>query len=70
MDDIVDFGHIILVVSGALSIAIVVRVVAARIGLPTAALLLTVAAVSGRRSPTGSRACCRSRTSSGSQRWR
>ena len=44
MDDIVDFGHIILVVSGALSIAIVVRVAAARIGLPTAALLLTVAA--------------------------
>ena len=45
MADIVDFGRIILVVSGALSIAILVRVLAGRIGLPTAALLLTVAAV-------------------------
>ena len=45
MADIVDFGRIILVVSGALSIAILVRVFAGRIGLPTAALLLTVAAV-------------------------
>jgi len=43
--DIIDFGRIILVVSGALSIAILVRVVAGRVGLPTAALLLTVAAV-------------------------
>jgi len=43
--DIIDFGRIILVVSGALSIAILVRVLAGRIGLPTAALLLTVAAV-------------------------
>ncbi len=45
MADIIDFGRIILVVSGALSIAILVRVFAGRIGLPTAALLLTVAAV-------------------------
>ena len=45
MADIIDFGRIILVVSGALSIAIPVRVVAGRVGLPTAALLLTVAAV-------------------------
>ena len=45
MDDIIDFGRIILVVAGALSIAIMVRVFASRIGLPTAALLLTVAAV-------------------------
>jgi cell volume regulation protein A len=43
--DIVDFGRVILVVAGALSIAIAVRVAAARIGLPTAALLLTVAAL-------------------------
>jgi cell volume regulation protein A len=45
MDDILEFAHIILFVSGALSLAILVRVVAARIGLPTAALLLVVAAV-------------------------
>jgi cell volume regulation protein A len=45
MTDIVDFGRIILVVAGGLSIAIVVRILAGRIGLPTAALLLTVAAV-------------------------
>jgi len=45
VDDIVDFGRIILVVAGGLSIAIAVRVGASRIGLPTAALLLTFAAV-------------------------
>ena len=45
MTDIIDFGRIILVVAGALSVAILVRIVAGRIGLPTAALLLTVAAV-------------------------
>jgi len=45
MEDILEFGRIILVVAGALSIAIVVRVLASRIGLPTAALLLVVAAV-------------------------
>jgi cell volume regulation protein A len=45
VNDIVEFGRVILFVAGALSLAIIVRVVAARIGLPTAALLLTVAAV-------------------------
>ncbi len=45
MTGIIDFGHTIFVVAGALAVAVVVRVVAARIGLPTAALLLTVAAV-------------------------
>ena len=45
MNDIFEFGRIILLVAGVLSLAIVVRVVAARIGLPTAALLLVVAAV-------------------------
>jgi cell volume regulation protein A len=43
--DIIDFGRIILVVAGGLSVAIAVRVGASRIGLPTAALLLTAAAV-------------------------
>ena len=45
MNDIVEFGHTILLVAGALTVAIAVRVIAARIGLPTAALLLAVAAV-------------------------
>ena len=45
MDDLVDFARVIAVASGALSIAILVRVLAGRIGLPTAALLLVVAAV-------------------------
>ena len=45
MSDIVEFGRIIVVVSGGLSIAILVRVIAARIGLPTAAPLLVAAAV-------------------------
>lgn len=45
MSGIVEFAHIILVVAGALALAIVVRVVASRIGLPTAALLLVVSAV-------------------------
>jgi potassium/hydrogen antiporter len=45
VNDIFEFGRIILLVAGVLSLAIVVRVVAARIGLPTAALLLVVAAV-------------------------
>ena len=44
MEDLLDFGQIVLTVSAALSLAIVVRVVAARVGLPTAALLLVVAA--------------------------
>ena len=47
MDDILDFGRIILVVAGALSIAILIRVVASRIGLPTAALLLAVMGIYG-----------------------
>lgn len=45
MSGIVEFAHIILVVAGALALAIVVRVIASRIGLPTAALLLVVSAV-------------------------
>lgn len=45
MNDILEFGRIILLVAGTLSLAILVRIVAARIGLPTAALLLTAAAV-------------------------
>jgi cell volume regulation protein A len=45
VNDIVEFGRIILFVAGALSLAILVRVVAARIALPTAALLLVVAAI-------------------------
>jgi cell volume regulation protein A len=45
VNDIVEFGRIILFVAGALSLAILVRVLAARIGLPTAALLLVVAAI-------------------------
>jgi cell volume regulation protein A len=45
VNDIIDFGRIILVVAGGLSVAIAVRVGASRIGLPTAALLLTFAAV-------------------------
>jgi cell volume regulation protein A len=45
VNDILEFGRIILVVAGGLSLAIAVRVAAARIGLPTAALLLTVAAI-------------------------
>lgn len=44
MEDLLDFGKIILTVSAGLSIAIVVRVIASRVGLPTAALLLGVAA--------------------------
>jgi len=45
MDDFMTFGKTIEFVAIALTLAIVVRVVAARIGLPTAALLLTVTAV-------------------------
>ncbi|MGZ8687767.1 MAG: cation:proton antiporter domain-containing protein, partial [Gaiellaceae bacterium] len=44
MEDLLDFGKIILTVSAGLSLAIVVRVIASRVGLPTAALLLVVAA--------------------------
>ena len=45
MNDILEFGRLILLIAGALSLAILVRVVAARIGLPTAALLLIVSAI-------------------------
>ena len=45
MDDITTFGKAIEFVAVALTLAIVVRVIAARIGLPTAALLLTVTAI-------------------------
>jgi len=45
MDDITTFGKVIEFVAVALMLAIVVRVIAARIGLPTAALLLTVTAI-------------------------
>jgi len=45
MDDITTFGKAIEFVAVALTLAIVVRVIAARIGLPTAALLLAVTAV-------------------------
>ena len=44
MDDLVDFGHVILVASGGLMLAIGVRMVAGRLGVPTAGLLLVVAA--------------------------
>ena len=40
-----EFGKLVLVVSGGLSLAIAVRVVAGRLGVPTAGLLLVVAAV-------------------------
>ncbi len=45
MGDITTFGRVIEVVAVALALAIVVRVIASRIGLPTAALLLTVTAI-------------------------
>jgi cell volume regulation protein A len=44
MDDILDFGTILLVVSGGLVLAIGVRLLAGRLGIPTAGLLLVVAA--------------------------
>jgi potassium/hydrogen antiporter len=45
MDDVFDFGQLVLVVSGGLLLAIGVRVVAGRLAIPTAGLLLVVAAV-------------------------
>ncbi|HEX5583746.1 cation:proton antiporter [Gaiella sp.] len=45
MDDLLDFGTILLVVSAGLVLAIAVRLLAARVGIPTAGLLLVVAAV-------------------------
>ena len=45
VDDVAEFAKVILVVSGGLSLAIGVRVVAGRLGIPTAGLLLVAAAV-------------------------
>jgi potassium/hydrogen antiporter len=44
VDDILDFGQLILVASGGLMLAIGVRMVAGRLAVPTAGLLLVVAA--------------------------
>ena len=44
MNDILDFGGLILFCAGGLLLAIVVRVVAGRLGVPSAALLLVIAA--------------------------
>ncbi|HEX2302210.1 MAG TPA: cation:proton antiporter [Gaiella sp.] len=44
MDDVVEFGKLVLFVSGALSLAIVVRGIAGRLTVPTAGALLVVAA--------------------------
>src|SRR6187455_1142842 len=46
MDDVNDFARVVLVVSGALSLAIGVRVIAGRLAVPTAGLLLVAAAAS------------------------
>ncbi len=46
VDDLVTFGQVILVGSVALAIAIAVRILAGRLAVPTAGLLLIVAAVS------------------------
>ncbi len=45
VDDVAEFAKVILVVSGGLSLAIGVRVVAGRLAIPTAGLLLVAAAV-------------------------
>ena len=45
MEDVGEFAKIVLVVSGGLSLAIGVRVIAGRLAIPTAGLLLVVAAV-------------------------
>ena len=44
MDDLLDFGELILVVSGALLLALGVRTVAGRLAIPTAGALLVLAA--------------------------
>ena len=44
MDDLLDFGTVVLVASAGLLLAIAVRLLAARVGIPTAGLLLVVAA--------------------------
>ena len=45
MDDVGEFAEIVLVVTGGLSLAIAVRILAGRLGVPTAGLLLVAAAV-------------------------
>lgn len=45
MDDLLDFGTVVLVVSAGLVLALATRVVAARLGIPTAGLLLVAAAI-------------------------
>jgi cell volume regulation protein A len=45
MSDLLDFGTVLLVASAGLLLAIAVRLLAARVGIPTAGLLLVVAAV-------------------------
>ncbi len=45
MDDVAEFSKVILVVCGGLSLALGIRVVAGRLAIPTAGLLLVVAAV-------------------------
>jgi len=45
VDDILDFGTVLLVVSGGLVLAIGVRLLASRLGVPTAGLLLVAAAL-------------------------
>ena len=44
VDDILEFGKLILVACGGLSLAIGVRMVAGRLAIPTAGLLLVAAA--------------------------
>ena len=44
MDDLVEFGELILVVSGALVLALAVRAIAGRLAIPTAGALLVLAA--------------------------
>ena len=68
MDDIIDFGRVILVVSGALSLAIGVRVVAGRLGVPTAGLLLVAAAVASDLFDRLNEPSSRSTTCNGSRR--
>ncbi len=45
MDDVLEFGKLVLVVSTGLSLAIAIRVLAGRLAIPTAGVLLVVAAV-------------------------
>jgi cell volume regulation protein A len=45
VDDILDFGTVVLVSSGGLVLAIGVRLLASRLGVPTAGLLLVAAAL-------------------------